>query len=93
MLNLFDLFGLVASLFAGILLGYFSRDRKRVDLNRVIFWVILSLIFCLGFSIGSNRALLDSMPSVGLDAVVLSLSAMVFSVFFVSVARKLVQVD
>ena len=84
---------LVVFLVAGVLLGYLLRGEKHVNLNHVVFWVILVLIFFLGFSIGSNNELLNSIPTVGLDAVVLSLLAMVFSVFFVKVARKVVRVE
>jgi uncharacterized membrane protein YbjE (DUF340 family) len=87
-LDLTGLLVLVLSLVVGVLLGYGLRGKRRLKLDRVVFWVILVLIFSLGFSIGSNDELLSSLPKVGLSAVVLSLSAMGFSLLFVKVARR-----
>jgi uncharacterized transporter YbjL len=85
------MFNLVVPLIVGLLAGYFLRNRMHVDLNRLVFGTILLLIFSLGFSIGSNSELLGSLPKVGLNAVALCLLAVVFSVFFVKVAGKLVR--
>jgi uncharacterized membrane protein YadS len=89
----FGLFGLVVSLMAGIALGYFLRNRRRVSFGKVTFGVILLLVFSLGFSIGSNGDLLGSLPRVGADAVVIMLLAVGFSVVFVKVAGRLVKLD
>jgi uncharacterized membrane protein YbjE (DUF340 family) len=80
--------GLTVSLIAGISLGYSLRKRRRLNLNRVSFAVIIVLIFSLGFSIGSNGELLSSLPKVGLNAVVIALFAMAFSVVFVKLVRR-----
>lgn len=82
---------LVVSLIAGILLGYLLRGKKRFNFERVTFWIILVLIFSLGFSIGSSDELLSSLPSVGFKAVVISILTIVFSIFFVKIARKMVK--
>jgi uncharacterized membrane protein YbjE (DUF340 family) len=92
-LNVIGLLGLVVSLVVGVLLGYGLRGKRRLKLDRVIFWVILVLIFSLGFSIGSNDVLLSSLPRVGLSAVVLSLSAMGFSLLFVKVAKRVTGIE
>ena len=84
---------IIIPLVAGILLGYFLRDKTRVDFGRVVFAAIMALIFSLGFTIGSNGELLSSLPRVGLNAVVISASAMLFSVFFVKLARKVVKLE
>lgn len=82
--------GLTATLVAGMLLGLFLRDKKHVNLNRITFAVIIMLIFSLGFSIGSSNELLDSLPRVGLSAIVITLLAIGFSVLFVKAAEKAV---
>jgi hypothetical protein len=82
---------LVVPLAAGIVSGYVLRERKRVNLGRVTFGVILVLIFSLGFTIGSNNDLLVSLPTVGLSAFVLALLAVGFSVFFVVLVRRRVK--
>ncbi len=85
-----NLVGLVVPLIAGIGLGFLLRGKKQVDLGKVTFGVILALIFSLGFSIGENRELLEALPRVGVDAVVIAVLAMLFSAVFVVAARKAV---
>lgn len=84
---------LVVALASGLLLGYVLRNRRRVNFSRVTFGIIVVLIFSLGFGIGSNSELLNSLPSVGFDAVVILLFALAFSVLFVKVVRRLVKVE
>ena len=76
----------------GIVFGYVLRNRRRVRLDRVSFGVVLLLIFSLGFSIGGDKALLGSLPNVGLSAVVILAFVLLFSVVFVKVAERLVKV-
>lgn len=84
---------IVVWLIAGILLGYIFRGKIRVNLSKVAFWLILVLIFSLGFSIGSNEVLLNAMPKVGLTAFAISILTILFSVLFVKVARKMVKLE
>ena len=79
---------LTAALVAGILSGYLLRNKRHVNLNKVTMGVIVMLIFSLGFSIGSNNKLLGSLPQVGLNAIVIVLLAVGFSVVFVKAAGK-----
>lgn len=84
---------LVLALIAGIGLGYVLREKKRVDLGKVVFGTIIILIFSMGFSIGSNNELLASMPAIGVNAVVIMALSVVFSIVFLKVARKLVKLE
>ncbi len=84
---------LVLALIAGIGLGYVLREKKRVDLGKVVFGAIIILIFSMGFSIGSNNELLASMPAIGVNAVVIMALSVVFSIVFLKAARKLVKLE
>ncbi|MGB9714190.1 MAG: LysO family transporter [Candidatus Bathyarchaeales archaeon] len=88
MFNPVIMLNLVVVLAAGIALGFVFRNRKRIDLEKVTLLTILALIFSLGFSIGSDNELLASMPQVGINALLISLLAIVFSVAFLEIARK-----
>jgi len=83
----------IVPLIAGILLGYVLRNKKRVNLSQVTFGAIVVLIFSLGFSIGASNELLGAMPRVGLNAVVVLMLALLFSVVFVKAARKMVRME
>jgi uncharacterized membrane protein YbjE (DUF340 family) len=87
------MFTFIVPLVTGILLGYIFRGKIRIKLSGVTFWLIIILIFALGFGIGSNNELLNSMPKVGLKAFALSSLAILFSVLFVKIARKMVRIE
>jgi hypothetical protein len=82
---------LTFSLVAGVLLGYFLREKMRFNLNKIVFGVILALVFSLGFSIGSNNELLGLLPRVGFNAIIILLLTLFFSVVFVAAAVRTVK--
>jgi len=79
---------LTVTLVAGILVGYVLQRRRRINFTRASFVIIIVLIFSLGFKIGSNTDLLSALPRVGVNATVIALLAMGFSVVFVRLVRK-----
>jgi uncharacterized transporter YbjL len=83
---------LMIPLLAGIFVGYLVRGKKKVKLDKASVAVIVLLIFCVGFSIGSSNELLSAMPTVGLQALLICVLAVAFSIAFVVVGRKLVKV-
>jgi uncharacterized membrane protein YbjE (DUF340 family) len=85
------LLSLTLALFAGTLLGYSLRGRKRIKVDKASLAVIVILIFSLGFSIGSNDELLSAMPKVGLNALVISMLTILFSIVFVKAGRRMVK--
>ena len=86
----FSVLYLTIPLAAGIIAGFMLREKRRADVSRVNVAIILVLIFSLGFSIGVNSELLNSLPRVGVSALAMATLAIAFSVFFtVLVGRKL----
>ncbi len=81
----------IVPLIAGIMVGFLLRNRKRIDLGKISFGAIIVLIFSMGFSIGSSNELLQSMPKIGLNALVMVGLAMFFSVVFLKVFQKMVK--
>lgn len=81
----------IVPLIAGIMVGFLLRNRKRIDLGKISFGAIIVLIFSMGFSIGSSNELLQSMPKIGLNALVIVGLAMFFSVVFLKVFQKMVK--
>jgi hypothetical protein len=79
---------LIVPLVAGMLLGYFLREKRAINLGKLTLGIILVLIFSLGFGIGSNSVLLDSLPDVGLSAVVIASLAILFSIILVKAVRR-----
>ena len=79
---------LMLPLAAGMFVGYFFREKRKVNLGKVTLGIILVLIFSLGFGIGSNSELLNSLPDVGLSAAVIASLAIALSVIFVKALRR-----
>lgn len=88
-----DIIIAIIPLIGGIGVGYFLRKRRHVDLGRATLGAIVLLIFSLGFSIGSNNELLQSMPNIGLDAVFMVTLALFFSVVFLKAFRKMIKLN
>jgi hypothetical protein len=84
---------LIAPLIAGILLGFFLQNKKRVNLGKATFAVIIVLIFSMGFMIGSNNELLASMYKIGFDSIIIVLLSVSFSVILVMAVRKVVKLE
>ena len=85
------LLSLIIPLAVGILLGYLLRNRKRIKLDKVSLAVIVILIFSLGFGIGSNNELLNALPKVGFNALIISVLTILFSIAFVKAGRRMVK--
>jgi uncharacterized membrane protein YbjE (DUF340 family) len=82
---------LMIPLVGGILAGYLLRNKKLVKIDKISVPIILVLIFCIGFSIGSSSDLLAAMPTVGVQALVICVLAIAFSIAFVLAGKKLVK--
>ena len=89
--NPMTLLNLIIPLAAGILLGYLLRNRKRIKLEKASLAVIAILIFSLGFGIGSNNELLNAMPKVGFNALIISVLTILFSIAFVKAGKRMVK--
>jgi uncharacterized membrane protein YbjE (DUF340 family) len=87
--NPFTLVYLVVPLVVGVLLGYLLRDRKLPKLDKLSLGIIVVLIFSLGFGIGSNNELLASLPQVGVQALVIATLAILFSIAFIKMGKRL----
>jgi peptidoglycan/LPS O-acetylase OafA/YrhL len=82
---------LMIPLIGGIAAGYLVRNRRQVKLEKASIIIVVVLIFCLGFGIGSDNALLAAMPTVGVQALLICVLAVAFSIAFVVVGRRLVK--
>lgn len=62
---------------SGILAGYLLRKRSGIAafLDKCILWAIYLLLFLMGLSIGRDPLIMASLPSLGMTALAISLSA------------------
>ncbi len=70
-------------MFGGMLLGYLLRQKKQVirTVERLTVWCIFLLLFFMGLSIGHDPLIFNSLPSLGVTALIISASGIVGSLF------------
>lgn len=76
------MFIVILFIFFGIALGYTLRTSLASKVGvigalngRITTWLIWLLLFMLGLEVGSNKQLIAALPTLGVEAMVLSVSA------------------
>lgn len=67
------MFIVIGMMFAGIAIGYLSRKRTLPWINRAITALIWLLLFLLGLEVGHNEQIIRSLPTLGLEALGISI--------------------
>ncbi len=70
----------IGFMLAGIAAGYVLRRHAVRGVSQVITVLIWTLLFLLGWEVGSNRRLLEALPHLGGEALVLSVGGTLGSV-------------
>ena len=60
----------------GMVLGYLVRRKEQVVrvTERLIIWSIFLLLFLMGLSIGRDSLIVNSLPSLGFNALLISIA-------------------
>jgi len=69
---------MMAGILAGLWLGKFPLAMKIND--RLISWAIYLLLFLLGVGVGTNQKVIQSLDTIGLQALLLTIGALVGSI-------------
>lgn len=81
---------ILGSLSFGLVIGYFIRGRNITKIGRVITVLIWTLLFCLGVKVGTDEKVVAELPKIGLEALTITIGAVIGSVFFAWLLWKLV---
>ena len=86
------MFSIVMTMLAGVLIGHFLRNGKRVKkIEKSTSITIFVMLFVLGLSVGSNNVIIDNLGRFGWQAAVIAMLGMggsiiaariVFQLFF-----------
>lgn len=86
------MFSIVMTMLAGVLIGHFLRNGKRVEkIEKSTSITIFVLLFVFGLSVGSNNVIIDNLGRFGWQAAVIAMLGMggsiiaariVFQLFF-----------
>ena len=74
------MFIVIGIMFAGIGTGFLLRNRKLPGLSQLTMGLIWLLLFLLGIDVGSNQEIINGLHTIGLEAVILTLAAVLGSV-------------
>lgn len=76
------MFTVILFLFAGIAAGRLLRNRDCGWVSKLTTILIWSLLFLLGVEVGGNRTIISSLPSLGLDALLIAVLSLAGSCLF-----------
>jgi len=75
------MFTVIGIMFCGIILGYLFREKTILQkLGRPISYTIYLLLFLLGISVGGNSEIINNLPSLGGQALLLAFAGTLGSV-------------
>ena len=69
------MFTVIGLMVCGILIGYLSRKRELSGISRLITSLIWILLFLLGVEVGSSQQIMDSLGTLGIEAMAITFAA------------------
>ena len=85
------MFIIISIMCTGIAFGYLLRKKPVLrKLNKPISYTIYLLLFLLGISVGSNREIIDNLPSLGGQALLLAVAGTLGSVLAAWIIYKFI---
>lgn len=79
-------------LLLGVLIGYFEMGHKKLEqvLGKLQIGSLLLILFVMGIRLGGDKKVVNSLGDIGLQAFLLALGSILFSIFFVFLGRYMV---
>lgn len=74
------MFTIIGIMFTGMLVGYLLRSQRLSWIHKVITLLIWLLLFLLGIDVGGNETIIRGLYSIGLEAIIITLAAVVGSI-------------
>jgi uncharacterized membrane protein YbjE (DUF340 family) len=74
------MFIVIAMMFCGIALGYTMRHHRFTHIGRITIFFIWVLLFVLGVEVGSNPNIINSLHTLGIEALFIAVMSTMGSV-------------
>lgn len=74
------MFVVIGFLFAGMLTGYVFKNRQVSWIGKLVTVLIWLLLFLLGVEVGGNQMIMSGLHTIGLDALIITVGAVLGSV-------------
>jgi LPXTG-motif cell wall-anchored protein len=75
-------FVIIGIMLTGMLTGYLLRKKRLHWIHKVITVLIWLLLFLLGIDAGSNEAIIKGLHSIGIEATLITIGAVIGSILF-----------
>ena len=73
------MFVIIGIMLTGMLIGYLLRNKRLSWIHRIITLLIWLLLFLLGIDVGGNAAIIRGLHTIGLEAFIITLAAVIGS--------------
>lgn len=73
------MFIIIGIMLTGMLTGYLLRNQRLTWIHRIITLLIWVLLFLLGIDVGGNEAIVNGLHTIGLEALIITLAAVIGS--------------
>lgn len=73
------MFTVIGFMFGGIILGYAIKNNRLNFISSIITTLIWLLLFILGIEVGSNQQIINGLATLGLEAIVITIAAVMGS--------------
>ena len=74
------MFTIIGIMLTGMLLGFLLRKQSLSVIHRIITLLIWLLLFLLGIDVGSNEKIINGIHTLGLEALIITVAAILGSV-------------
>ena len=73
------MFIVIGIMLSGMLIGYLLRSKRLTWIHKIITFLIWLLLFLLGIDVGDNKAIMNGLHTLGLEALTITLAAVIGS--------------
>ena len=73
------MFIIIGIMLSGMLIGYLLRSKRLTWIPKIITFLIWLLLFLLGIDVGDNKAIMNGLHTLGLEALTITLAAVIGS--------------
>lgn len=74
------MFVVIGFMFAGMLFGYLFKNKQVTWIGKLITVLIWLLLFLLGVDVGGNQMIINGLFTIGVDALIITVGAVLGSV-------------
>lgn len=85
------MFIVIAFMLFGGIIGYFLRKKELGNIPKIITLLIWLLLFLLGAEVGSNSDIVDGLPTIGKEALIITTAAVLGSAAMALLLWKLIK--